>query len=318
GEGNEKLNVAKVTLIGDTAGGFGIAGLEGKVVLGDLAGEAPALASHGERLFLAWKGAGNTHLNVMFSDNNGATFKGKRVFREVSTHTPALASHPGPLLLAWAGEGNEKLNVGKVTQSLVAEVRWPNRLVSTVGEDIPRNALGEPDGKSYVVRPGSEAKFAEFNGRYYPDLFELIGAAGAVTHGDVMKREDIFRTDILAFEHNGNAPAAGGGWESCDWTFEEGARAISVSWDGRGNAARDSHVVGNGSIRGADFKEFFEATHGDTIADDEVISFLAFSIPELNLSHDQFTVTIAGTPSPGAGQEATPDVECIGLLPRGY
>ena len=44
--------------------------LEDKVVLDDSSGEAPALASHGGRLFLAWKGSGNPQLNAMFSDDN--------------------------------------------------------------------------------------------------------------------------------------------------------------------------------------------------------------------------------------------------------
>ena len=40
--------------------------------------------------------------------------------------------------------------------------------------------------------------------------------AGTVTHGDSVHREDLFRADVIAFERNGNAPAASGGWESCE------------------------------------------------------------------------------------------------------
>ena len=115
GFGNEKLNVAKVTLFANTAGGFGIEGLEGKVVLGDTSKRGPALESHNGRLFLAWKGVGNDALNLMFSEDNGATFKGKRTFGELSDHAPALASHNGRLFLSWKGSGNENLNVAKVT-----------------------------------------------------------------------------------------------------------------------------------------------------------------------------------------------------------
>jgi hypothetical protein len=114
GEGEEKLNVAKVTLFGNTAGGFGIEGLEGKVVLGDSSEAAPALASHNGRLFLAWKGSGNDNLNLLLSDDNGASFRGKTTFPEFSSHGPSLASHAGRLFLAWKGSGNENLNVAKV------------------------------------------------------------------------------------------------------------------------------------------------------------------------------------------------------------
>ncbi len=114
GEGEEKLNVAKVVLFGNTAGGFGIEGLEGRVVLGDSSEAAPALASHNGRLFLAWKGSGNDNLNLLFSDDNGASFRGRQPFPETSSHGPSLASHAGRLFLAWKGSGNENLNVAKV------------------------------------------------------------------------------------------------------------------------------------------------------------------------------------------------------------
>jgi hypothetical protein len=113
GRGNEKLNVAKVTLLGNTAGAFGFE-LEGKVVLGDSSEAAPALASHNGRLFLAWKGSSNDNLNLMFSEDNGASFRGKATFGESSSHGPSLASHARRLFLAWKGSGNENLNVAKV------------------------------------------------------------------------------------------------------------------------------------------------------------------------------------------------------------
>ncbi len=115
GRGDGNLNVAKVTLFGNTAGGFGIEGLEGKVVLGDTSEEAPALASHNGRLFLAWTGRGDGNLNLMFSDDNGATFHGKTTFGDSSHDAPALASHGGRLFLAWTGRGDGNLNVAKAT-----------------------------------------------------------------------------------------------------------------------------------------------------------------------------------------------------------
>src|SRR6185437_9189728 len=64
---NEKVNVAPVVLIGDTAGGFAIQGVENKVILNATSPAAPALASHNDRLFLAWRGDGANYLNLRVS-----------------------------------------------------------------------------------------------------------------------------------------------------------------------------------------------------------------------------------------------------------
>ena len=82
--------MAKVTLFGNTAGGFGIEGLEDKVVLGETSEAAPALASHNGRLFLGWKGSGNDALNLAFSDD-GVSFGGKR-----PSSTPAATGRRSP------------------------------------------------------------------------------------------------------------------------------------------------------------------------------------------------------------------------------
>ena len=67
-----------------------------KVVLGDTSSQNPAIASLGGRLFIAWKGSGNDHLNVMFSDT--------------SDSQPSLAVHNAKLLIAWKGSGNDLRN----------------------------------------------------------------------------------------------------------------------------------------------------------------------------------------------------------------
>ncbi|MDQ6868689.1 MAG: hypothetical protein M3178_09895 [Pseudomonadota bacterium] len=96
GRGEGQLNVAKVTLFGNTAGGFGIEGLEPWVPLGDTSEEAPALASHNGRLFLAWKGAGNDNLNVM-SSNNGAFHTGPWYFSDLGRIGFYVAAYRAPV-----------------------------------------------------------------------------------------------------------------------------------------------------------------------------------------------------------------------------
>ena len=81
-------------------------------MLGDTSQRGPALASHNGRLYLAWKGVGNNRLNLIFSDNNAASFDGKTSFGDTSDNPPALASGRR-LCWAWSGFGNQKLNVAK-------------------------------------------------------------------------------------------------------------------------------------------------------------------------------------------------------------
>jgi hypothetical protein len=328
GEGGGGLNLAKVRLSG-VGGGFGIEGLEDKVVLSDSSDAGPALASHCGRLFLAWRGSGNPQLNLLFSDDGGATFRGKRVFSDTSPHGQTLASHGAFLCLGWTGEGDGKLNVAKVALSteigLLTEILWPRQVISAVGpfaENAP-NLLGAPDGTAYVLFPGLEepgmpgmrATVGQFRGRHYPHLLELIGAGKVLPDGDFLSREDLKRADVVAFERNGTHPATGGGWEGCDWTFTDGTTTISVSWDGAAGAPRDAHVVANGSIRGSQYKHYFEVTRGDPISDPEVISFLLFSLPQLRTEDPGFTVEVK--PRFSGGSDDTPDIDAIGLLPRG-
>ncbi|WP_223643627.1 hypothetical protein, partial [Planococcus sp. 4-30] len=112
GVGEGKLNVAKVAI--SDIEGLRINGLEGKVVLNDTSEKSPALTSHNGRLFLAWKGAGNDNLNLMFSNNNELHFHGKKVFGDTSHYSPALVSHGGRLYMAWTGRGKGNLNISKV------------------------------------------------------------------------------------------------------------------------------------------------------------------------------------------------------------
>ncbi|MFE7584924.1 hypothetical protein ACFU5Y_25570, partial [Streptomyces gardneri] len=116
GRGNKKINVAKVALTGNTAGGFLIEKLEDKVVIDHASSDAsPALASHNGRLFLAWRGSGNTQLNLSFSNDGGHTFAAARTLpHDSSDFAPCLASHAGRLLLGWTGRGNGKINLAKV------------------------------------------------------------------------------------------------------------------------------------------------------------------------------------------------------------
>ena len=70
-------------------------------ILNETSDCAPALASFKGRLFIAWKGKGNYHLNVM-SSRDGTNWHNKKVFVNENTFfEPALAVFKGRLYLAW-------------------------------------------------------------------------------------------------------------------------------------------------------------------------------------------------------------------------
>lgn len=159
GRGDGNLNVARVALFANTAGAFGIEGLEDKIILRDTSEDAPALASHGGRLFLAWKGSGNDALNLAFSDDNGQTFRGNRPFSDTSHHAPALASHNGRLFMAWTGRGDGNLNVAKVTLfantagAFGIEGLEEKVTLGDTSEDAP--ALASHDGRLFLAWKGA-------------------------------------------------------------------------------------------------------------------------------------------------------------------
>jgi hypothetical protein len=86
-------------------------GVFNKALLNDTSPLTPALASHRGHLYLAWRGDGNTSLNIMSSRDNGASFGNKYVSPERSSDSPALTTLGGTIFLAWKGDGNSNLNV---------------------------------------------------------------------------------------------------------------------------------------------------------------------------------------------------------------
>src|ERR1700677_197335 len=63
---------------------------ENRVTLNDSSRQSPALATDGNKLFLAWTGVGNRNLNVMQS-SNGTNFENKVTLGDDSDAAPGLA-----------------------------------------------------------------------------------------------------------------------------------------------------------------------------------------------------------------------------------
>ena len=105
------INIAKVQHTA-VLGVDGVEGLAGKVRLGQFSDGTPALAARENRLLLAWRGSGNTQLNV-------AVFKHDHLialntFGDSSDLGPALTVHNGVFVIAWIGRGNKKINVATI------------------------------------------------------------------------------------------------------------------------------------------------------------------------------------------------------------
>ncbi|MCP3720802.1 G1 family glutamic endopeptidase [Paraburkholderia sp. CNPSo 3281] len=113
--------------------------------------DAPALASDGSTLFVAWKGSGNDNLNVatvaLDPGSGGPTgIFNKTILGDTSPVRPALALLNGSLYLAWKGDGNDNLNVMVSTDG---GATFGNKLIS--GEtSTAAPALGVNDGELFI------------------------------------------------------------------------------------------------------------------------------------------------------------------------
>ena len=90
-------------------------GFMNKATLPDTSPKSPVLASLHGILFLAWKGDGNTDLNVEKSTDGGASFSHKYISAQTSNVAPALCVLDGSIFLAWTGVSNDQLNVARVS-----------------------------------------------------------------------------------------------------------------------------------------------------------------------------------------------------------
>lgn len=144
--------------------------------------------------------------------------------------------------------------------------------------------------------------------------------------GDAVTAGDLARADVVAFELNGGGPGGSGGWESCEWLFEDGkAEPVRVRWDERAGARADAdpYVVANGSTDGDRYSDFFgivpPVTDGPSPS--FVISYILVSLPTLRIASPGFAITLSpylmgdpGTAERPERSEGTPDPDAVGVL----
>jgi hypothetical protein len=198
----------------------------------------------------------------------------------------------------------------------VAEIAWPGRLVTSTGVGAagqdPASILGPPDGTTDTLTgSGQSGTYGDFTAQRYPDIAQLLGP-GHITHGDTPSPADLARADVIAFEDNSHGPDSGGGWESCDFRFSDGTSTVTVRWNGVAGAARDPHVVANGTVAGPTYQTYFGISPAAIAGG---FSYLLFSLPELHTHDPSFTAAVTSTTLSGAG-EGSPDVDAIGVITR--
>ena len=108
---DRRINIARVHYRPGAPTQFG--GLVDKVTLTDTSDAGPALAWYGDRLVLAWRGAGNTTLNIGATQPGGLALAGSTTLREQSHNAPALAVAGDAPIVGWTGT-DRHLNIASV------------------------------------------------------------------------------------------------------------------------------------------------------------------------------------------------------------
>ncbi len=215
---------------------------------------------------------------------------------------------------------NQGLNQGYRT-----DIKWAGELLAAKGN--AGRALGAPDGDEWLCEGDEAATFAGWRRATYEGLDQLLANAIA---GDKVTAEMLASADVIAWELNGTSPAYSGGWESCRWTFSDSQHQIEVVWNeattdhtlGGPPVPRDPHVIANGSVTGAAYASFFGipmsviTQYQPTFPPEAiVISFLLFRVrDEIDVTGPAFTLTLSAVDPVHGEQEATPDVDAIGVL----
>jgi hypothetical protein len=173
---NCNLNVARVNLTGSR-----ITGLANHVVLPATSLAKAYLASFNGALYIAWKGAGNGNLELMYSTDNGATFGNRYTSSETSTHGPGLAAHNGNLYIAWKGSRDDRLNVALVHLFANEIIGLANKIIlSDISPDSP--SLASLCGRLSLLWRGDVSRslnieYSSDNGGSFADRCRYLDAS---------------------------------------------------------------------------------------------------------------------------------------------
>jgi hypothetical protein len=187
-------------------------------------------------------------------------------------------------------------------------IRWAGNV------DVARpQALHAPDNRWTPVDP--PIRVNDFATRMrYSGLAWLLGVSDDL----------LARAEVIAFEGNGGHGAGiDYGWESSIWTFSDGIRTATVTFNELVGAYRPdrpaSHpaVLATGSLSNAAYSAFFGMCSPEL--DSHIVSYILFDLNMLSLSIDTtspyFSIRIANGYQPdGSFGEGTPDPDAIGVF----
>ena len=124
---------------------------------------------------------------------------------------------------------------------------------------------------------------------------------------------DVTSADVLAFGCNGSYPAAGGGWESSTWFFNDLKQSYAETFDE--NLAHGTITSGRravfktGSVTGSAFNRFFGVTTGNPAMSWMLIRLPA-DIDTQPIDPVRFSIRVSGA----LRGEGTPDPDAIGVI----
>jgi hypothetical protein len=256
GKDNHRLNVAQVNLNGDPTI-KPITGFSNKVYFNDMSKAGPSLASFNGRLFMAWEGAGNGYLNVMYSTDGGKTFGNKYVSPEMSTETtPVLCVHNGNLYIAWEGKDNHRLNVAQVNINEKGVITGFSNKVYFNDMSKAGPSLASFNGRLFMAWEGAGNGYLNvmystdggktFGNKYIsPEMSTETTPALCVRNGNLYiawEGKDNHRLNIARVEINGNSIITG--FSNKDY-FNDMSKAgpslaslndrLFMAWEGAGN-----------------------------------------------------------------------------------
>lgn len=198
---------------------------------------------------------------------------------------------------------------------MLTVILWPQCIHDSKGSS-PEHVLGKPNGKAMGLNANEYVTVKDFQGGFYPDLLPILnGIADNHPSGDAVTAAMLARTNVIAFEVNGESAPGAGGWESSRWIFNDGVNSpVTVEWDERTKpVSYPTEVVANGSTDSAAYAAFFGFTF-PAKPKITVVSYILFDLPTtIDITSPNFTITVSAWDDRHHG-EGTPDPDAIGIL----
>ena len=176
-------------------------------------------------------------------------------------------------------------------------VRWAGAAHDDNAAPVP-GMVGAPD--AVIAAPSWRA--SQFGSPVvYANLAPALGLSEAV----------LGTYSVIAWESNGGSPALAGGWESSEWTYDDGVTSLTAVFNElTGTAVGAGMAFLTGSITGAQYN----ALYGTAEPSDIVWSWLLAAPVGIDVHSPAFSVRLVAVGGLVGLGEGSPDPDAIGLL----